>query len=1237
MPRRRRHFLVTGLTLWALVGCDPSSTAPLDARPVDGDPPADAGGEADSGLDGALDMAPSDLDAAPDPLDGALPDIAGPDGTSPDRGLPDGAAGDTALTDAAAPDMASPDVAAPDMALPDPDAAVDMRIDAGPPPLDPPQITEVAARDGAGVVDEDDEPSDWLELYNPNPVPYLLADHHLTDDRDDPFGWALPPVDIPPRGYRVVFASGKDRAPLDGPLHTDFRLSAEGEYLALTDPDGAVLDAWDGWPPQIEAATWGRPMTVERRPLDAPARAVPLADAAPGWTGPVFADGPWPLVALPLGVDRADPDAPIATPLDAPGAALRLRVEVPPNPGHLEVSLRFADGVAVWLDGVPVFAYGMPAPLDAAGLPTDAPAADARATVERAPVEASAPLRIALDAAPGPRVIALAGLDGPADDGRFMLGVEAADVRRTIEPERRYLTPTPGADNSPPVDLGPIVSALTRDPPAAPDTPLEVVARVHPTAAPIASVRLTWRVAFEPPEVIELAPDPDDPSLYRATLPAAVMLPGQMIRWFVEAADTDGRTTREPPFADPTDSEEYRGTVVADPTIASDLPVLHWFMERPELADRASGGRASIWFDGELYDNVRFDLHGQSTRGFPKKSYDVDLNRDHRFRLSDDLGRMKDFNLLTTYADKSRVRNTLAYGALASIGADHHLAFPMRVQRNRSFFAVADFVEDGDDRWIERLGYDPVGPLYKVYDGAYDPGRAEKKTRREEDNADYAALIAGLGLPPAERRAFLYDNVDLARMANYLAGNALHATVDCCHKNYYLYRDAARLEWWMMTWDVDLSFGRVWTGNYFDDRMYPENGLFLGRDTGSRNQLLLALYDDPAFVEMYLRRTRSVLDAMLQPPGTPPEALILEARVDALTAQIGDDARLDAERWPTWGEPQTMLEAARRLKDDFLAPRRAWVYGALVQHEPGVILIPPEPGAALGRYRVPLVDDPEQAWTAPDFDDADWIEAPLGLGYENAPADYDGFIATVVRPTDLDPAATGIQLRVPFVVDDPAAVDTLTLSLRYDDGVVAWLNGVEVARRNVEGLPAWDAGAVNHPDNQAVSFEGIDISAALPALRPGLNVLAIHVVNTNPGSSDLLIQPALVDGALGEGVLPPAQAPDAIVHAIDMQAPDDPAEAWIAVENPEPVAVDVSDWLVRGAGIEHRFTPGTVIPAGGTLYVVADSVRFRARAESPTGGEGLFVQGDWRGQLVPAFGLPDVIRPDGAVIAPGGL
>ena len=184
--------------------------------------------------------------------------------------------------------------------------------------------------------------------------------------------------------------------------------------------------------------------------------------------------------------------------------------------------------------------------------------------------------------------------------------------------------------------------------------------------------------------------------IYTATIPADVAAPAEMVRWFVLATDVEGRQSKYPPNRDPSDSEKYQGTVIEDASIESNLPVFHWFAENPRRADNDAGTRGSFFYDGEFYDNVQFDLHGQSSRGFPLKSYDVDFPKDHRFLLDDDTGRMKDFNLLSNYADQSLLRNTLAWEMHDLAGSPALLAFPVRLQQNGEFHAIYDFVEDGE-------------------------------------------------------------------------------------------------------------------------------------------------------------------------------------------------------------------------------------------------------------------------------------------------------------------------------------------------------------------------------------------------------------------------------------------------------------------------------------------------------------------------------------------------------------
>lgn len=73
-------------------------------------------------------------------------------------------------------------------------------------------------------------------------------------------------------------------------------------------------------------------------------------------------------------------------------------------------------------------------------------------------------------------------------------------------------------------------------------------------------------------------------------------------------------------------------------------------------------------------------------------------------------------------------------------------------------------------------------------------------------------------------------------------------------------------------------------------------------------------------------------------------------------------------------------------------------------------------------------------------------------------------------------------------------------------------------------------------------------------------------------------------------------------------------EEYIQILNPNTFAADISGWTVSG-GVSHTFVPGTVIPAGGALYLTPNAKAFRARTTVPTGGQHLFVQGGYQGHL----------------------
>ncbi len=89
-----------------------------------------------------------------------------------------------------------------------------------------------------GLRDEDGELQDWIEIYNRGDAAVNLSGWSLTDNAVQPDQWIFPEAALGARQYLIVFASGKDRRPTTGAnLHSNFKLSASGEYLGLFTAD----------------------------------------------------------------------------------------------------------------------------------------------------------------------------------------------------------------------------------------------------------------------------------------------------------------------------------------------------------------------------------------------------------------------------------------------------------------------------------------------------------------------------------------------------------------------------------------------------------------------------------------------------------------------------------------------------------------------------------------------------------------------------------------------------------------------------------------------------------------------------------------------------------------------------------------------------------------------------------------------------------------------------------------
>ena len=119
-------------------------------------------------------------------------------------------------------------------------------------------ISEFMAVNDGSVRDVDGDSSDWIELYNASASPVNLNGWFLTDRTNDLVRWAFPAVTLQPGAYLVVFASDKNRRDPAAELHTNFKLSGAGGYLALVRPNLAVEHAYaPGYPPQEGDVSYG--------------------------------------------------------------------------------------------------------------------------------------------------------------------------------------------------------------------------------------------------------------------------------------------------------------------------------------------------------------------------------------------------------------------------------------------------------------------------------------------------------------------------------------------------------------------------------------------------------------------------------------------------------------------------------------------------------------------------------------------------------------------------------------------------------------------------------------------------------------------------------------------------------------------------------------------------------------------------------------------------------------------
>lgn len=205
-------------------------------------------------------------------------------------------------------------------------------------------------------------------------------------------------------------------------------------------------------------------------------------------------------------------------------------------------------------------------------------------------------------------------------------------------------------------------------------------------------------------------------------------------------------------------------------------------------------------------------------------------------------------------------------------------------------------------------------------------------------------------------------------------------------------------------------------------------------------------------------------------------------------------------------------------------------------------------------FIIPTASDVSNWMYRRSVGDADWNASsglPGGIGYERG-SGYEDYITTDV--TDQMYGINGsCYIRIPFTFDGSTdVISKMTLSMQYDDGFIAYLNGTEVARRNFNGNPSWDSlASASHSDTASVFFENIDLSNHIELLHSGDNILAIHGLNVSLTSSDFLITPELTVAVLQAGQEPSETAaysgPISLSKSVQVKARALRGQTWSAL------------------------------------------------------------------------------------------
>ena len=322
-------------------------------------------------------------------------------------------------------------------------------------------ISEILASNDSGIQAEDGQRYDWIELYNSGSSPVNISDWHLTDDAALLSKWTFPNIIIEAKSFLLIFASGLDRTNNPSYLHTNFKLSSDGEYVGLISTDGSTVidEIAPAFPPLPADRSFGVPMiSVETILLghDVPVRVlIPQNDAlGDSWKQENFDDSSWTSGFTAVGYDNGPDYLPmINTDVSSMYSIIEscyirqdFIVEDYNNISSIQLKIKFDDGFVAYINSQEIASSGKPTPLlwnSGAMVPDGDPG-------ELVYEPFSIPISPKVLLHEGTNSLAIQGLNYNIGSSDFLIEPQIILQKAEIDSlvKGRLISPTPGTANS---------------------------------------------------------------------------------------------------------------------------------------------------------------------------------------------------------------------------------------------------------------------------------------------------------------------------------------------------------------------------------------------------------------------------------------------------------------------------------------------------------------------------------------------------------------------------------------------------------------------------------------------------------------------------------------------------------------------------------------------------------------------------------------------------------------------